>query len=125
MVDLVTQILGLIILSIWLMLPAYIPNNAAALFGGGTPIDFGRKFSDGKRVLGDGKTYKGFILGSLCGLVVGLLEIITAPYIAPHLAGFVDPDLFMRFSLHRGDHIAGRRAFRRYRQELFQAAHRL
>lgn len=99
MVDLVTQILGLIILSIWLMLPAYIPNNAAALFGGGTPIDFGRKFSDGKRILGDGKTYRGFILGSLCGLAVGLVEIITAPYIAPHLAAFVDPDLFMRFSL--------------------------
>lgn len=99
MVDLITQMIGLILLSIWLMLPAYIPNNAAALFGGGTPIDMGKKFRDGKRVLGDGKTYRGLILGSLCGVAVGALEIVLAPYIAPHLAAYVEPDLFMRASL--------------------------
>ena len=28
-----------LIVAFWLMLPAYIPNNCAALFGGGTPLD--------------------------------------------------------------------------------------
>ena len=98
MVDLIMQIIGIVILSVWLMLPAYIPNNAAALFGGGTPIDFGRKFKDGKRILGDGKTYRGFVLGCLCGAIVGALEILLAPYIVPYLAGFVEPGLLEHYS---------------------------
>ena len=57
------------------MLPAYIPNPVAALFGGGTPIDFGRDYSDGRRVFGDGKTYRGFVAGILAGIGIGLLEI--------------------------------------------------
>lgn len=57
------------------MLPAYIPNPVAALFGGGTPIDFGRDYSDGRRVFGDGKTYRGFVAGVLAGIGIGLLEI--------------------------------------------------
>ena len=57
------------------MLPAYLPNPVAALFGGGTPIDLGRRMSDGRRILGDGKTYRGLIFGILAGLAVGLLQI--------------------------------------------------
>lgn len=72
------------------MLPAYIANPAAALFGGGTPIDLGRNYSDNKRILGDGKTYRGLLVGSLCGAIVGLLQIIIAPHIAPyvHVSGY-------------------------------------
>ncbi len=43
-----------VVKTIWLLLPAYTPNNFAVLFGGGTPIDLGKKFIDGKRILGDG-----------------------------------------------------------------------
>jgi CDP-2,3-bis-(O-geranylgeranyl)-sn-glycerol synthase len=57
------------------MLPAYIPNPVAALFGGGTPVDFGKNYSDGRRVFGNGKTYRGFAAGVLAGIGVGLLEI--------------------------------------------------
>lgn len=57
------------------MLPAYIPNPAAAIFGGGTPIDLGRNFSDGKRIFGDGKTYRGLICGILAGIITGLILI--------------------------------------------------
>ena len=57
------------------MLPAYLPNPTAALFGGGTPIDLGRNYSDGRRFFGDGKTYRGLILGVLAGIVVGLLQM--------------------------------------------------
>ena len=57
------------------MLPAYIPNPLAAVFGGGKPIDGGRILSDGRRILGDGKTYRGFLAGIICGLLVGLLQM--------------------------------------------------
>ncbi|OPY26373.1 MAG: hypothetical protein A4E28_02531 [Methanocella sp. PtaU1.Bin125] len=84
--------LDLIVLAFWLMLPAYIANPAAALFGGGTPVDMGRKFIDGKRWLGDGKTYRGLLIGTVCGMLVGIAQIVLAPYIAPHLAGIVNPE---------------------------------
>jgi len=57
------------------MLPAYLPNPVAALFGGGTPIDLGRNFSDGKRIFGDGKTFRGLIIGILAGIGIGLVQI--------------------------------------------------
>jgi len=37
--------------AIWLMLPAYTANPMAVVFGGGTPIDLGKKWIDGKRIL--------------------------------------------------------------------------
>ncbi|MCL7411201.1 MAG: CDP-2,3-bis-(O-geranylgeranyl)-sn-glycerol synthase [Methanosarcinaceae archaeon] len=58
------------------MLPAYIPNPLAAIFGGGKPIDGGRMMGDGRRILGDGKTYRGLLVGIFCGLLIGLLQII-------------------------------------------------
>jgi len=61
---------------VWLMLPALVPNSAAVLFGGGTPIDFGRSWR-GKRLLGDGKTWRGFFGGALTGFGVGSLQIIV------------------------------------------------
>lgn len=61
-----------------MMLPAYLPNPVAALCGGGVPIDFGRKYSDGKRVFGDGKTYRGLIAGILAGILIGLVQIWAA-----------------------------------------------
>ena len=60
------------------MLPAYLPNPIAALVGGGTPIDMGRNFSDGKRVFGDGKTYRGLVIGIFAGISIGLAEIWLA-----------------------------------------------
>ena len=61
--------------ALWIMIPAYVPNSAAAALGGGTPIDFGKVCSDGRRVFGDGKTYRGFFGGVLCGILAGLVEI--------------------------------------------------
>ncbi|OGS44636.1 MAG: alpha/beta hydrolase [Euryarchaeota archaeon RBG_13_57_23] len=57
-----------------LMLPALVPNSAAVLFGGGRPMDFGR-FWRGKRILGDGKTWRGFFGGAISGTVLGFLLI--------------------------------------------------
>jgi len=60
------------------MLPAYLPNPVAALCGGGTPIDLGRNWSDGHRVLGDGKTYRGLFAGIIAGIAIGAIQIWAA-----------------------------------------------
>ncbi|WP_202318735.1 CDP-2,3-bis-(O-geranylgeranyl)-sn-glycerol synthase [Archaeoglobus neptunius] len=66
--------LDLILKTIWLLLPAYTPNNFAVLVGGGTPIDFGKNFFDGRRILGDGKTWRGFVGGIAGGVLTANLQ---------------------------------------------------
>ena len=66
------------------MLPAYLPNPVAALLGGGTPLDLGKNFSDGKRLFGDGKTFRGLISGIFSGIGIGLVQIVL--YGTYHLA---------------------------------------
>ncbi len=63
-----------ILQTLWLLIPAYTPNNFAVLFGGGTPVDLGKKFIDGKRILGDGKTIRGFVSGVLGGIFCGNIQ---------------------------------------------------
>ncbi|SDJ55454.1 CDP-2,3-bis-(O-geranylgeranyl)-sn-glycerol synthase [Halovenus aranensis] len=67
------ELFGVVVTAFWAMLPAYIPNNAAVLAGGGRPIDGGRTMGD-SRLLGDGKTWRGTLVGWLAGaaLAVGL-----------------------------------------------------
>ena len=65
-----------------LTLPAYLPNSAAAFFGGGKPVDGGRNFSDGRRLLGDGKTWRGTLCGTGSGIVLGLILVGLAAGIA-------------------------------------------
>jgi CDP-2,3-bis-(O-geranylgeranyl)-sn-glycerol synthase len=57
--------------ALWIMVPAYVPGPAAVIFGGGPPIDGGTSWKDGRRLLGDGKTVRGFLLGVLAGIAVG------------------------------------------------------
>jgi CDP-2,3-bis-(O-geranylgeranyl)-sn-glycerol synthase len=81
--------LALFELAIWLGLSAWIANAAPVLGGGGRPIDAGRVFRDGKRILGDGKSVRGFIVGVFFGTLVGFGQAFTAPYLQPILAQFV------------------------------------
>jgi CDP-2,3-bis-(O-geranylgeranyl)-sn-glycerol synthase len=60
-----------VVIALWAMLPAYVPNNAAVLAGGGKPIDAGRTWN-GRRLLGDGKTWRGTAMGILAGAAVAL-----------------------------------------------------
>jgi len=53
------------------MLPAYVANMSAVKVGGGLPMDFGHVMRDGRRALGPGKTWRGFLLGGLLGTVLG------------------------------------------------------
>ncbi|HOW33874.1 MAG TPA: CDP-2,3-bis-(O-geranylgeranyl)-sn-glycerol synthase [Methanoregulaceae archaeon] len=59
------------------MMPAYVPNPVAAFVGGGTPIDGGRHFRDGRRIFGDGKTWRGFFAGVAAGIIMGMLQILA------------------------------------------------
>jgi CDP-2,3-bis-(O-geranylgeranyl)-sn-glycerol synthase len=65
----------------WIILPAYIANASAKLVGGGTPIDFKKTYKDGKRILGDGKTWRGLIIGTLIGMIGGFGLSIGAFFI--------------------------------------------
>jgi CDP-2,3-bis-(O-geranylgeranyl)-sn-glycerol synthase len=54
--------------------PAYCANGTPVLAGGGTKMDLGRNFIDGKRIFGNNKTFRGFFFGWGVGLLVGLIE---------------------------------------------------
>lgn len=80
--DAVNSVLLTVFTAVWLMLPAYLPNNAAVLFGGGQPLDAGRTWR-GERLLGDGKTLRGTLGGFLTGFVAAQILNGVAPYFAP------------------------------------------
>jgi CDP-2,3-bis-(O-geranylgeranyl)-sn-glycerol synthase len=70
----------------WFFLPAYAANPLAVVFGGGTPMDLGRRMSDGKRLLGDGKTWAGFAGGLAGAVLLGLGQTLLADRLAPWLS---------------------------------------
>ncbi|MFX1571330.1 MAG: CDP-2,3-bis-(O-geranylgeranyl)-sn-glycerol synthase [Promethearchaeota archaeon] len=51
--------ISLLIFSLLTIFPAYISNASMVITGGGKPIDGGRYFRDGRRILGDHKTWNG------------------------------------------------------------------
>lgn len=75
--------------AIWAMLPAYVPNNAAVLAGGGPPVDGGRTWR-GRRLLGDGKTWRGTAVGTAAGIVLALALNAVSTGVAT-ATGFVPP----------------------------------
>jgi CDP-2,3-bis-(O-geranylgeranyl)-sn-glycerol synthase len=61
-----------------IIFPAYAANGFPPLANGKKPIDMNRKWN-GSRLLGSGKTIKGFALGMLAGSLVGALEAFLYP----------------------------------------------
>ena len=51
--------IALLIFSLLIIVPAYISNASMVITGGGKPIDGGKYFRDGRRILGDHKTWNG------------------------------------------------------------------
>ncbi|PSQ64989.1 MAG: hypothetical protein BRD24_08640, partial [Halobacteriales archaeon SW_9_67_24] len=72
---------AVVAVAFWAMLPAYVPNNAAVLVGGGRPIDAGRTWH-GTRVLGDGKTWRGTLAGALAGIALALVLSAIEPTVS-------------------------------------------
>ncbi len=56
-----------------ILLPAMTANTFAPFLGGGTPVDMGFSRKDGRRYLGDGKTWRGFIGGSASAALLGMI----------------------------------------------------
>lgn len=81
--------LALFELAIWIGLPAWIANATPVLGGGGRPIDGGHVFRDGRRLLGKGKTIRGFLVGIVFGTLTGIAQFLAAPYLRPLLQMFV------------------------------------
>lgn len=85
----VVSVINLSAYAIYFMLPAYLANVTALAFGGGKPLDLNHKMSDGRRLLGNGVTWRGTIIGTLIGTLIGVLQgIITGNIIEGLLLGF-------------------------------------
>jgi len=70
------SIYSAVVNSILAFLPALIANGSPVVVIGKlikktTPMDFNRKFIDGRPILGRSKTWEGFIVGTLCGAITG------------------------------------------------------
>lgn len=77
------------------IIPCYVANAAPVLLGGGQPMDFGANFPDGRRILGNAKTIRGFVGGVAAGTVAGGILALYAPLAffggawAQYLSGFL------------------------------------
>jgi CDP-2,3-bis-(O-geranylgeranyl)-sn-glycerol synthase len=82
------MVVSLVAGALWAMLPAYVPNNAAVLAGGGRAIDGGRTV-DGRRLLGDGKTWRGTAAGTAVGVALAMaLNVVRPGVVATLGVGF-------------------------------------
>ena len=99
---------------LWLLLPTYIANAFATLpRGWGPPMDFGRNWRDGRRLLGPSKTWSGFLFAGFAAMPFGLLEaglILLAPpdlrlvpVLAPTVAGAIPLAAMLTFGAMTGD----------------------
>ncbi len=73
--------------ALFFILPAYTANGFASLSRSipiiknwTTPIDFGKNLF-GKRLLGDGKTYRGFIVGTFFSLLIGTAQFFFSRHL--------------------------------------------
>ena len=89
----------IILQAFWLILPAYIANGSAVLVGGGIPIDLGKKWKDGKRILGDGKTWRGLFAGTFLGMTGGFGLAVAAFYISHSDFAYLNLNNFEGFPL--------------------------
>jgi CDP-2,3-bis-(O-geranylgeranyl)-sn-glycerol synthase len=84
----VVSVINLSAYAIYFMLPAYLANVTALAFGGGKPLDFNHELRDGRRILGDGVTWRGTIIGTIIGTTIGLIQgIITGNIVEGILLG--------------------------------------
>jgi CDP-2,3-bis-(O-geranylgeranyl)-sn-glycerol synthase len=67
--------------AMFILLPAYAANGFPPLARGSLSIDFKKKWLDGNRILGDGKTIEGFSIGLIAGTFVGVIEGLIQPFI--------------------------------------------
>ena len=74
------ELTRLIIEALKFIFPAYCANAIPVITGGGLPLDFGKKFLDGKPIFGKNKTFRGFFSGLAVGTAVGFVESVFFNY---------------------------------------------
>lgn len=84
-------ILITLLTTLYFILPAYFANGGALVFGGGTPIDFGKSDSNGVRWVGDGVTWRGMVVGTIIGIITGAVQGYIAPMILPYIGSTLAP----------------------------------
>lgn len=100
--------LNLLMGALWFILPAYFANSAPVDVSGlkflkkyAKPID-GKRTWGGVRILGDGKTWRGFFAGMFAGTFVGVIQSITQPSIIVEYPDFPQMTLDLAFVLSLG-----------------------
>lgn len=79
-----------VVQGLWAILPAYASNMLATIVGGGPPVDGGRDLRDGRRILGDGKTWRAVILAPALAGLLGVGLHVLAPHVGMGVTGFGD-----------------------------------
>ena len=80
--------------ALFFVLPMLMANVTPMMFGGGVPMDFRKNFFDGRRILGNSKTIRGFIAGCLGGFLMGIFttwwfnNIVEVPFQVTLANGF-------------------------------------
>jgi CDP-2,3-bis-(O-geranylgeranyl)-sn-glycerol synthase len=76
------NLIFLILKSTYFLIPAYLANMAPPLVKKiklleflKIPVDHGKKFSDGKVLFGKNKTYRGFVVGAIGGIIGAYLQM--------------------------------------------------
>ena len=77
------------------ILPAWVANGAPVIFGGGEPVDLGRKLG-GRRIFGDHKTIRGLVAGIAAGFIAASAISLFLPYL--FLTG-----IMLTLGTHAGD----------------------
>ncbi|MAG21936.1 MAG: hypothetical protein CL943_01340 [Candidatus Diapherotrites archaeon] len=82
MIDYLIEFFAVVILVI---IPIYLSNSLALVFGGKTPIDFNKNFSDDRPIFGPGKTIRGAIAGIFFGSLTGIIVSVFIPQLTGYL----------------------------------------
>lgn len=88
-----------ILQAFWIVIPIYVANASAVIVGGGTPIDFGKTGKDGRRILGDGKTWRGLFSGTFLGMTAGFGLAVGATLLSGSEYSFLGLTNFEGFPL--------------------------
>lgn len=84
-----------LVLAIVFLSPSFAANAAPLIvkniFKNRHPVDFGKTFIDGRRILGDSKSWEGLIAGVLTGALVGVLiaPVFQGRYVEALLSGLL------------------------------------
>jgi len=88
--------------AMWFIFPAYCANAAPVIFGGGPQMDFGKKFSDGKPILGSHKTFRGFLAGLIVGTLVGVVQTLLFEHVLFEYGSQFSYSILLGFMLSLG-----------------------